>query len=209
MNQTNIIQTKPNQSKTLVTIPFPKMILEFARENFNLKMLSLALLSVTFLSLMLVLVVLRRGPTVIALDGTGQISTINTKITDLQIEAAAKQYFSYRYSWSPDTISSQLKKAEFFIAPSEASDFSRSMQATIKYVAEKDVTQRVYPRTMAVDFKNKSIAVIADRITEFDKLKAATVLHARLNFEIGDRTVTNPWGVYITSETESDTGSSQ
>ncbi len=197
------------KSKTLITKPFPKMIEEFAKENFNLKMLLCALLAVSFLSLMLVLVVLRRGPTVIALDGTGQVAEIETKITDLQVEAAAKQYLSYRYSWNPQTISSQLGRAEFFIDPSLARDFARSMIATKKYVAEKDVTQRVYPRTMTVDFKSKTIEVVADRITAFDKLKAATVLRVALNFEIGDRTVTNPWGVYITKETEANSGSSQ
>ncbi len=197
------------ESKTLITKPFPKIIEEFARENFNIKMLTLALLGITFLSLMLVLVVLRRGPQVIALDSTGQVSQIDTKVTDLQVEAAAKQYLSYRYSWSPATISSNLKKAEFFIAPPEANNFMLSMTETKKYVAEKDVTQSVYPRTMSVDFKTKTINVVADRITAFGKLKAATVLRVALNFEIGDRTVTNPWGVYITRETETDPGGAQ
>lgn len=190
--------------KTLISKPFPKMVQEFAKENFNLKMLCFILLGTTFLSLLLVLVLVERGPTVVALNSTGEISQIDTKVTDLQIEAAAKAFLHYRYSWNPSTISSQIEKARFFVAPSLMSDFDKSMIPVKQYVAQKEVTDRVYPRSMAIDFKNKSIKIVADRITAFGELKAATVLNVTLNFEIADRTVTNPWGVYITQETESE-----
>lgn len=189
--------------KTLTTKPFPKIVQEFAEENFNLKMLSFVLLGTTFLSLILILILVHRGPTVIALNSTGDISTIDTKITDLQVESAAKKYIFYRYSWSPETISAQLQKARFFVDPSLMNSFDSSMVSTKRYVAQKKVTERVYPRSMSVDFAKKTITVVADRIDDFNALRAATTLNLVLNFEIGDRTVTNPWGVYVTKETES------
>ncbi len=189
--------------KTLITKPFPKIVQEFAEENFNLKMLSFVLLGTTFLSLILVLILVHRGPTVIALNSTGEISTIDTKITDLQVESAAKKYIFYRYSWSPETISAQLQKARFFVDPSLMNSFDSSMVSTKRYVAQKKVTERVYSRSMSVDFAKKTITVVADRIDDFNALRAATTLNLVLNFEIGDRTVTNPWGVYVTKEIES------
>tara|TARA_B110001454_G_C12723306_1_gene436423 strand:- start:33299 stop:33889 length:591 start_codon:yes stop_codon:yes gene_type:complete len=181
---------------------YPKAMREFAEENLNIKFLLSALLAVTFLMLILVLYLTKQGPKVIALESSGAIATIETKVTDAQIESAAKEYIRHRYSWNEQTISEELSKAKFFVLPSLASAFERSMQETMKFVREKKVRQRVYPKTITVDLKEKRISVLADRITEFDNLKAATELRLSLQFTIDDRTVINPWGVYVTKETE-------
>ncbi|MBL7670338.1 MAG: hypothetical protein JNM39_07610 [Bdellovibrionaceae bacterium] len=181
---------------------YPKVMREFAQENLNIKFLCGALLGITFLMLMLVLFLIKRGPTVIALESDGSIAAIETKVTDIQIESAAKEYLRHRYSWDEKTISDELGKAKFFVLPSLASAFERSMQETQKFVRDKKVRQRVYPKSVLIDLKEKKISVIADRITEFDNLKAATELRLALQFTIDDRTIINPWGVYITKEIE-------
>lgn len=181
---------------------YPKAMREFAQENLNIKFLCGGLLAATFLMLILVLYLVKRGPTVIALDGSGSTAVIETKVTDLQIEAAAKEYIRYRYSWDEKSIGEQLDRAKFFVLPSLAQAFERSMLETEKFVREKKVRQRVYPKAVTVDLKEKRIVIVADRITEFDNLKAATELKLLLLFAVDDRTVVNPWGVYITKETE-------
>ncbi len=181
---------------------YPKAMREFAEENLNIKFLCGGLLAVTFLMLILVLYLVKRGPTVIALESSGSLAAIETKVTDAQIESAAKEYVRHRYSWDEKNISEELTKAKFFVLPSLASAFERSMQETMKFVREKKVRQRVYPKSVTVDLKEKRISVIADRITEFDNLKAATELRLALQFTIDDRTIINPWGVYVTKETE-------
>lgn len=181
---------------------YPKAMREFAEENLNIKFLCGALLAVTFLMLILVLYLVKRGPTVIALESSGSVAAIETKVTDAQIESAAKEYLRHRYSWDEKSISEELAKAKFFVLPSLASAFERSMQETMKFVREKKVRQRVYPKIVTVDLKEMRISVIADRITEFDSLKAATELRLMLQFTVDDRTVVNPWGVYVTKETE-------
>jgi hypothetical protein len=181
---------------------YPKAMREFAEENLNIKFLCGGLLAATFLMLILVLYLVKRGPTVIALDGSGSVAVIETKVTDLQIEAAAREYIRYRYSWDEKSIGEQLDRAKFFVLPSLAQAFERSMLETEKFVREKKVRQRVYPKTVTVDLKEKRIVIIGDRITEFDNLKAATELKLSLMFAVDDRTVVNPWGVYITKETE-------
>lgn len=191
-----------NEKKVLKINAYPQMVQEFAKANFNLKVLASTSLGLLFLCLSLVIYMVKRGPVVIALEGSGEVSKIEQKITDVQIIAAAKDYILHRYSWDDSTIAMEVKKAEFFIASNLTSSFERSLAETIKYVREKKVRQRVYPRTVEVDLKSKQITVAADRFTEFDGLKAATEMRLVLNFAVGDRTVTNPWGVYIVKEQE-------
>jgi hypothetical protein len=145
---------------------------------------------------------IKKGPEVIALDNTGEVARIETSLTDLQVKAAVKEYLTYRYNWDPTNAQTQIKKTESFIYPPLISSFQKSMLETLKFVKDKKVTERVYPQKIDVDFKNKVAVVIADRITEFDSLKAATALRLKLNFEFDDRTPLNPWGVYVTKEVE-------
>lgn len=175
---------------------------EFAEENLNLKFLCGALLGVFVLMLLLVLYLVKQGPTVIALDGTGEVARIETKVTDVQIESAMREYIKHRYSWDEKTVVDEVGKAKFFVLPALAAAFERSMLETQKFVREKKVRQRVYPKTVSVDLKDKKVTVLADRITEFDSLKAATEMRLVFQFTVDDRTVVNPWGVYITKETE-------
>lgn len=191
-----------NKKIMLQVSSYPKAMKEFAEENLNVKYLCGALLSLSFLLLIVVLYLVKRGPTVIALDSTGAVAKIESRVTDLQIDAAVREYISHRYSWDDKTVAEELNRAKFFVLPSLASAYERSMMETQKFVREKKVRQRVYPKSVSVDLKEKRVTVLADRITEFDNLKAATEMRLVLQFTTDDRTIINPWGVYITKETE-------
>lgn len=191
-----------NKKINLQISSYPKAMQQFAIENFNIKYLCAGLLAVTFLLTLLVLFLVKQGPLVIALDNTGEISKIESKVTDLQIQAAVKEYINYRYSWDEKTISESISKAKFFVLPSLTQAFERSMLEVQKFVREKKVKQRVYPKNVSLDLKEKKVTVVADRITEFDNLKAATEMKITFQFTVDDRTVVNPWGIYITKESE-------
>jgi hypothetical protein len=190
------------QNTILKLNSYPKMIQDFAHENFNLKILSAVLLGINVICLVLILFLIKKGPTVIALGSLGEVAPVETKITDLQIEAAVKEYIRHRYSWDEKSIASELMKAKFFVLPSLTSAFEKSMLEVQRFVREKKVIQKVYPKTVTVDLKEKKVTVWADRITEFDRLKAATEMKLSLQFTVDDRTVVNPWGIYITKEAE-------
>lgn len=192
------------ETKTLIVKKYPKIVQEFASENFNLKTLTAALLGMSFILLLLVVYLTRKGPEVIALDAGGEVAKLELKVTDAQISRAAQEYISYRYKWAPDTINGQLRRAESFIDPVLISSFQKSMLDVQKFVKDKKVTQRVYPFDVKVDLKEKKITILADRITEFDSLSAATKLKVTLDFATGDRTPLNPWGIYIRKESEGD-----
>lgn len=181
---------------------YPKMIELFAKENFNLKALLFFLLLLLLVNSLTTVYLLKRGPEVIALDSMGAVAKVETKITDLQIQEAAKEYISARYSWTKDNVVLQLKKAEFFVLPSLVPSYRKSMLDVQKFVLEKKVTQRIYPKNVSVDLKNSEIKITLDRITEFDQLKAATEMKLTLGFMVDSRTPINPWGIYITKESE-------
>lgn len=191
-----------NKKIMLQASSYPKVMKEFAEENLTIKFLCGGLLTLSFLLLLLVLYLVKRGPNVIALDATGSVAKVELKVTDVQIESAMREYISHRYSWDDRSIGAELSRAKFFVLPSLATAFERSMQETQKFVREKKVRQRVYPKMVSVDLKDKRVTVLADRITEFDNLKAATEMRLQLQFTTDDRTVVNPWGVYVTKETE-------
>ncbi|UYL09871.1 type IV conjugative transfer system protein TraE [Bdellovibrio sp. SKB1291214] len=190
------------ETKSLIIKNYPKIVQEFARENFDLKVLSAALLAILFIMSGLIAYLVKRGPEVIALDATGAVAKLELKITDAQIASAIEEYLSYRYKWTPDTVAFQMKKAEVFIDPSLIPSFQKAMLDVQKFVKEKKVNQRVYPSDVKVDLKQMKVTVLADRITEFDSLSAATKLKVVFDFSSGDRTSLNPWGIYIRKETE-------
>lgn len=192
------------ETKTLIVKKYPKIVQDFAAENFNLKTLTAVLLGMSFILLVLVVYLAKKGPEVIALDAGGEVAKLELKVTDAQISRAAQEYISYRYKWAPDTINGQLKKAESFIDPVLISSFQKSMLDVQKFVKDKKVTQRIYPYDVKVDLKEKKITILGDRITEFDALSAATKLRVILDFTTGDRTPLNPWGIYIRKESEGD-----
>ena len=181
---------------------YPKLVEEFAKENFNLKTLVGVLIALMLINSVTLAYILRRGPMVVPLQADGNIARVDSQVTDAQIQAAVKEYMNTRYTWTDSTISAQVKRAEFFIAPQLVAAFQRAMVETLKYVHEKKVVQRVYARTTEVNFKDRQILITADRITEFDGLKAASEMRIVLNFDLEARTVVNPWGIYITKETE-------
>lgn len=193
-----------NIKQKLSSTGYTQLVRSFAKENFNLKILSGACIGLMFVMLIIMTFLLRQGPTVIALDGSGEVANVQTKVTDVQIKIAVKQYVQRRYSWSYKNIERQLRNAELFVDPNLVPSFRKSMVETIKYVQEKKVTQRMYPREdqTEIDLKSKTVTFVVDRFTEFDSLKAATETRLKVWFNTGDRSFINPWGVYVTKEQE-------
>lgn len=181
---------------------YPKMVTDLATQNHFLKLLAYGLTGVTTLLLIVVIFLLKKSPDVIAIDPNGSVASVSHELHVSHVEAAAKKYLEYRYSWNPQNINAQLNLAEDFIYFSLKGSFKKSLNETVKFVKDRGVVQKVYPVDIKVDLKNKTVTVVADRITEFDSLKAATVLKTTLNFDLDTATEKNPWGIFFTKETE-------
>lgn len=181
---------------------YPKLVTDLAYQNHFLKKLVYGLILAMILTALLLVYELKKAPEVIALDPSGTIASVSSELHTSHVESAVKKYLEYRYSWNPKDVDQKLKKAEDFVLPQLATSFRRSLLETIKFVKDRNVTQRVYPQKIEVDLKKKTVQVLADRFTEFDALKAATVLKLVLNFDVDSPSNTNPWGIYLTKETE-------
>jgi TraE protein/VirB8 protein len=181
---------------------YPKLVTDLAYQNHFLKLLAYGLTGVITLLLVVVIFLLKKSPDVIALDPRGTVASVSHELHTSHVEAVAKKYIEYRYSWNPQNIESQLNLAQDFIYSSLKGSFKKSLSETIKFVKDRQVVQKVYPSEIKVDLKNKVVTITADRITEFDSLKAATVLKTTLNFDLDSATDKNPWGIFFTKETE-------
>ena len=186
----------------LENLKYPKLVTDLATQNHYLKILSYSLIGVTTLMIVVVAFALKQGPTVIALDPTGTVASVSQELHAPHVQAAVKEYLLHRYNWNVETVQSELKKSEAFIFPSLTNSFQKSMFEIQKYVKDRKVSQRLYPQSIVVSLKDKTVAVVADRITEFDALKAATILKSKLTFDLDSPTPSNPWGIFFVKEVE-------
>ena len=190
------------ESKQIQTSKYPKIVTDLASQNHFLRMATLGQLVLTITCIIVIAFLAGRGPEVIALDGTGQVAEVTQAVNEQQVVTMVKEYIKHRYSWTPESIEAALKKSEVFVYPSLLDPFRKSMLEVKKFVKDRKATQRVYPQNISVDLKNKTVLVTADRINEFESLKAATILNLKFEIELDDPTVLNPWGVFISKEVE-------
>lgn len=182
---------------------FPEVLGNLSFQNRWLRLGMMFCLIITALSLCTSAALIRRKPTIIALDQCGNVKLlINLPPIEVQAEQAARKYVSFRYIWSPETQASNLAQAKGFVAPQSLKAFEKTITDLQTFSKGKGVSQRVYPTSVSVDAKSNRIQVTGDRFTEIQGLKAATTLHVTLTYQSGTKTLDNPWGIYFVKEEE-------
>jgi hypothetical protein len=193
-----------NENIHLKNSNLPKMIGELLHSNQFLKFFSIIALSMATLSVLTVLVVTNKAPTVLTLatdgDAVERVQVL-PKAED-QIEAAVKRYLNLRYHWDAKTVQVQINQAKAFIPKESMKAYEAATAQIVKFATEKQVTQKVYPAPMNVDLANRAVSITGDRLTEIQGLRAVGALKLTLFFTGGPRTPENPWGVYIVKEKE-------
>jgi hypothetical protein len=160
-------------------------------------------LTITAVSMTTSATLLQRKPVVVALDQCGNIEAqAGAAPLESEAEKAARRYLDYRYTWKPETQGANLAMAKSFVAPQSFKAFEKSAADLISFSKGKNVAQRIYPTSITVDAKDGRILATADRFTEIQGLKAATLLRVTLTFQPGPRTYENPWGIYVIKEEE-------
>lgn len=181
----------------------PKMLGDLMHSNQFMKMFSFYALTLSLVSVIALVVVANREPTVLTLDPRAHvISESEMPKPEDQISVAIRAYLEKRYKWEPKNVITKLKDSEAFIMPSTLKAFQDAVSKVAKFSTEKIVTQTVYPENIKVDLQRKTAFVTGDRVTSIQGMKAAGDLKLVLSFESGSRTKENPWGVYIVKETE-------
>ena len=192
-----------NETIHLKNSNLPRMLGELMHSNQFLKFFAIVALFLTTLSMVVVLTVVNKAPTVLTLlsDGSAVEKTTLPKPED-QIDKAVRRYLELRYRWEPKTIQSKIKQSESFILPTAVKAFETSTAPIVKFATEKLVSQKMYADHVFVNLENKSASISGDRLTDIQGMRAAGPLKLTLFFENGPRTPENPWGVYISKEKE-------
>ena len=183
---------------------YSKLFSDLNYQNQVLKSVVFGMITVLILALGAILIFLNRGPTVVGLAENGEVIELSDKLTNRQVEAAIRHYMRLRYNWQKDTLLMQSRVTEAMILDSALPSFRKTIQDLVKFTNGRNVNQRAYARSVDVDMSKKSVFVVADRINEIESLKAATEIRVAFKYAVGDRTVANPWGIYIEKEAEGD-----
>ena len=183
---------------------FSKIFSDLNYQNQVLKSVVFGLISVLLMALCAILIFSYRGPTVVGLAENGEVTELSDQLTPRQVEAAIRHYMRLRYNWRKDTLLTQSKLTEAMISDNAVPAYRKAIQDLLKFTSGRNVEQRAYPRSIDVEMQKKTVFVLADRVNEIESLKAATELRVVFKFMLGDRTISNPWGLYIEKEAEGD-----
>jgi hypothetical protein len=182
---------------------FPTVWADLAYQNQLLKRFATGSIIVAFLSLSMALLLAKRKPIITTVDTHACVlpATEPASLED-EVDHAVRAYVKYRYEWKNETLSLQFLSAKYFVASQSIKAFEKTASDLATFLKGKSVSQRIYATGINVDTKAGKAQVTADRFTEIQGLKAATVLRTNLIYQTGPRTEQNPWGIYVIKEEE-------
>lgn len=194
-----------NYKEHLLNHNFPKQLSDLMNSNQFLKIFAVAALGLAVLSLITLMTIGLKPPTVISLSESAFELNQTDKFPkpEDQIQQAAKKYVSLRYKWEPVNVVKNLELADAFIHSTSKKAYLAAVSNVARFSSEKQVSQRAYVNVVDVNLQTKTVTVTGDRITSIQGMMAAGPLKVELTFESGDRTKENPWGVYFVKEKES------
>ncbi len=192
----------PNKLSMKVSA-LPALVGKLSHSVQFLKVFSLGLLALLLILVLSLASLLGKEPIVVVTDSQSRVLQM-TELpkAEVQIEEAVRRYLKLRYWWDSKSVAMQLQKAESFIASSSQKVFRNATGSVAKFSTDKGVSQRLYPDQLKIDLSRKTVEISGDRVTSIQGVLAAGVLRLGLNFEYGERTPENPWGIYITKERE-------
>lgn len=183
------------------SVKLPQALAELKHANQFLKVFSLCSLVLSVLCVSLAILLLSKGPQIIALSPSATPLSVNEgPDPQMEVEAALRKYIATRYSWTPQDIKDRLSQAREFVHQSALSSFDRELSDVQKFAKDRNVSQRAYASEIKVDLSKRVARLKGDRVTVIQGLTAAGPLNLTLSFESGPRTKSNPWGIYIARE---------
>lgn len=185
----------------LESVKLPKALADLKYANQFLKVFALCSFTLAFLCGALSIVLVSRGPLVIALAPGGSVLGIDGEPNaEKEVETALRKYISLRYTWDAKTVKEKLGQAREFVHQNAQRSFDSDLADVQKFATDRNVSQRGYASEVVVDLKGQVARVRGDRVTTIQGLTAAGNFNLTLSFESGPRTKANPWGIYIARE---------
>jgi hypothetical protein len=173
-------------------------------QNRILKYMVLVLGCMLSIQLIVISILALRSPVLIAISEkvTQELEVKKPSSEQLMRELirAVTNYLKTRHNWNWNTVEAQTKAASFYIAKSFRDKYLIATAEQVRVSKEKQIAQKFFPENPKIDMKTKTARVKAERILIVSGVRAAQALDLEIGFALGERTVNNPEGVYITSE---------
>lgn len=145
-----------------------------------------------------------RSPQVFAVSTVESGALREVPIPKEYLTAEAKrivtEYLQRRHSWEPKTVQASIGKASRFVDDSFRKAFLQANDSQIRIATEKKITQKFYVSAISVDLEKGVASATGDRLLTVDGFRAVNSLSFELKLRFGERTESNPEGVYITAE---------
>jgi hypothetical protein len=192
-----------NETIHLKNVNIPKMMGSLIHNNQILKFFAITAMLLSILILTVLTEVVSRPPLVFPVTQSGEIlNRGEMPKPETEIKEAIRAYLALRYKWEPNTVDAQLKSAENFVAPLSLKAYRTQIVNVARFSKEKLVAQKLYPSELSVDLASHKVRITGDRITSVQGLKATGDLILELEYQGGERSKENPWGIFITKEKE-------
>jgi len=190
-------EEKPNNFK------LPKMLSSIGQAHEVMKFSLVVTIVLFLLTLVILIYQVSKDPLVLTFNTSAERLTPNDMPKlEGQVTQAVKYYIDHRYNWEPSDIEKKLSISRLLVKDSVRDLFSKAVIPIISFSKERNVTQKVYVSETGLNLSKKSILINGDRITSVQGLKAVGNFKLELSFDYGERTLHNPWGIYITKEKE-------
>lgn len=192
-----------NQNIQLKFKKLPRALAELTHSNQFLKVSAFYAYGLCFLLIGVVFTLASKPPEMLTLAPDAAIYERTAEPSrESAVRRAVYEYLELRYRWEPKTVASRMSEAQAFILPMTRKTFESSTANVVRFAQEKQVEQRVYQNKVTVNLEKQTVLIKGDRITSIQGLRAAGDLKLELSFDYGPRTAKNPWGIYITKESE-------
>ena len=192
-----------NETIHLKNTNIPKMLGSLIYKNELLKFFAIAAMLTSILVSIVLTQAVSKQPTVVPLGASGEyLGEGAMPKPESEVRRAISAYLDLRYKWDPKNVDSQLKSAESFIAPQSLKAYRTQIANVARFSKEKLVTQKIYPSDVTVNLESHKVRISGDRLTSIQGLKAAGDLVLELEYQGGDCSKENPWGIFITKEKE-------
>ena len=148
-----------------------------------------------------------RGPVIVTLSPSETKWFAPTppspELLETEVRRAIQNYVEIRHNWEGAKIEARLKLAANYIEPASQKKFSSQTASQVKLAKERKISQKFYfdRAETKINMKAQTVTISGDRILVVEGLRATNVQTFELGFQFGQRTPTNPEGVYVTAET--------
>ncbi len=149
------------------------------------------------------LILAKRDPLFIGLSTAGSklLTTETPKPAYLatETERTLRAFAEESYNWNHETVSAVLEQASRLVGQDFRAAYLLEAKPQIEFAKQKNITQKFFISSYEPLEGNKAL-ITGDRIIVMDGIRATSPLKLELSYVLGNRTKTNPEGVYVTAK---------